>query len=115
MIKIEDRCENCKNATSIEQLCEVCIEHEDNYQKCPNCRGNGDDLVSVSYGVSCSVCEGYSAIQEHKMQKINKDYKETVLTGLYDYLNYHKIEILAETDGVYLWFLGEKIKMGKFK
>jgi len=56
MIKIENRCEDCKNATSTEQLCEYCIEHEDNYQKCPNCVGNCDDLVSVSYGFSCSVC-----------------------------------------------------------
>jgi hypothetical protein len=115
MIKIENRCEDCKNATSTEQLCDVCIEHADNYQNCPNCRGNGNDLVSVSYGFSCSVCEDYSAIQEHIICKINKKYKDTVLTGLYDYLKYHKIKIVAEKDGVYLCFFGEKIKMGQFK
>jgi len=115
MIKTEERCEDCKNATSTEQLCEDCIEHEDNYQNCPNCAGNCDDLVSVSYGGSCSVCEDYSGIPEHRMEEINKKYKDAVLTGLYNYLNYHGIEIVSEKDGVHLLFFGEKIKMGEFK
>jgi len=49
------------------------------------------------------------------MQEINKKYKDTILSGLYSYLNYHGIEIVAEKDGVHLLFFGEKIKMGEFK
>jgi hypothetical protein len=115
MIKTEERCEDCKNATSTEQLCEDCIEHEDNYQNCPNCRGKDGGIVSVIHTDSCLVCGMYSEMLEHEMDEVSKKYKDAVLTGLYNYLNYHGIEIVSEKDGVHLLFFGEKIKMGEFK
>jgi hypothetical protein len=94
MIKTEERCEDCKNATSTEQLCDVCIEHADNYQK-RHCFGVHYGLDSGIWGLSCPFCE---------------DYKENVLRGLYAYLKHYKIEIVAEKDGVHLLFFGKKIK-----